>query len=247
MSSSKSLTGISNDVAIALSETLKNDSLHNLAIDLSETALDSLVENNLLKEIPIIGTLFNITNGFLQIRDQLFLKKIEAFLTVSKKIKVSDRKKMIEEVDNSKKHRLKVGEKLLYILDKCEDWQMAEIISLIFNEFLKGKITYEEFIKISKLLDKLTVYDLERFYIVVAKQPKGETFSMYGGWKNQEGVEDLINSGLFTFNTDEIMVEDEDDWEVGRKYKTTGGELIIELSDVGSNIFDILDDSYFSK
>jgi hypothetical protein len=226
-------------ISNALTETLKNNELKNLAGDISEVALDNLINHDLLREIPVIKSLINITKGFSQIKDQLFLKKIIAFLSQSKKIKAEERRIMIDKIDNSKKYRLKIGEKLLYLIDKSDDWEKAELLSVFFNAFIKNKITYEEFIKTSKIFEKLTIYDLQVFQKIVKKN-KSEYFKINNFGEDENGLSELINSDLFIYYIDEVRVEDEDDWKMNRKYKTEGGELIVEVSSLGKKISEIL-------
>ena len=45
-----------------------------------------------------------------------------------KNISATKRRDMINKIDNSGKFRTKVGEKLLYIIDKCEDHEKSQII-----------------------------------------------------------------------------------------------------------------------
>ena len=51
-------------------------------------------------------------------------------------ISADECEKVISEIDNSKKYRIKLGEKLLYIIDKCDDHEKSEII------FLRSSVLY---------------------------------------------------------------------------------------------------------
>jgi hypothetical protein len=55
--------------------TLVDSNLENLGIDISELALDSVLKDGLLKDIPIVGTIVNFVKLGVNIHDRLFLKK----------------------------------------------------------------------------------------------------------------------------------------------------------------------------
>jgi len=57
-------------------QTLKNCDLQNASISLSEVFADSLMEDSIAKEIPIIGTVISLGKATLGIKESLFLKKI---------------------------------------------------------------------------------------------------------------------------------------------------------------------------
>ncbi len=226
-------------ISKALTETLQNSELQNLTTDISEIALDNFIDHEWFKEVPIIKSLISLKKGFSQIKDQLFLKKIIAFLSQSKKIKAKERRAMIIKINDSKKYRIKIGEKLLYLIDKSDDWEKTELLSVSFNAFIENKITYEDFMKIAKIFEKLTIYDLQAFQKIVIQNEK-KYFKINNFGEDENGMSDLMNSGLFVYYTDAVTVDDEDDWEMGRKYRAEGGELIIEISPLGQKINEIL-------
>lgn len=51
----------------------------------------------------------------------------------------NQRQKMISDIDSSQKYKIQVGEKLLYIIDKCDDYTKSGIVSLIFKAYIEEK------------------------------------------------------------------------------------------------------------
>lgn len=47
----------------------------------AEIIIDSLIENDLIKSIPVIGTALKVISGCLDLRDKIFLSKVPAFYT----------------------------------------------------------------------------------------------------------------------------------------------------------------------
>ena len=231
---------MSQNIQSSFETTLKDSSLENLAIDLSELTIDNLTNEGILKEVPIIGTLVNLARFGANIKDRLFLKKIVYFLDKLKDIPIDQRKKMIEEIDGSEKFRLKVGEKLLYIIDSCNDYENSEIAAVLFKAFIEGKITYDAFLESSNIIMKITSQDFQWFL------KNGQKY-MY-----VEDIGGLLSSGLFDLNYEpiDIRVEEETDHKVllegGNKYKTDvdGGNMRVSTSRAGEIILEVFSPTY---
>lgn len=219
-------------------ETLKNTDLQNVTVNIAETFTDSVLNDGILKDIPIIGTVVGLTKTAFSINDRIFIKKLISFLTELKEIPNEKRNEMISKIDESGKYRIKVGEKLLFILDKCSDNQSARYIALIFNAFLKEELDYSEFLRASSIVEKIFIEDFEYFLMTEIKDLE-KTISSH-----QDTVSDvensLINSTLCAMVTEEIRVEDQDDYKMSNKYVVEGGENTIYLTDIGYKLKKVI-------
>lgn len=99
------------NISERLTETIKDGKFQDLIIDLSETTFDILLNDGLLKDIPIIGGLFGFAKSILSIHDKLFIKKLLVFLVQLKLTSNKSRRKQIEKIENNPQYRIKVGEK----------------------------------------------------------------------------------------------------------------------------------------
>ena len=63
----------------SLEKTLKDSDLQNVSTGLAEVVLDSLIDDGIAKDIPIIGSVVGLGNVMLGIKERLFLKKIVTF------------------------------------------------------------------------------------------------------------------------------------------------------------------------
>jgi hypothetical protein len=63
----------------SFSQTLKDSDLQNATIGLSEVFVDSLIDDGVARDIPIIGTVIGIGKASMGIKEILFLKKIIYF------------------------------------------------------------------------------------------------------------------------------------------------------------------------
>jgi hypothetical protein len=215
----------------SLEETLKDSDLQNVTIELAETFTDTLLGEGLLREIPIIGAIVGLTKASISLNERLLIKKLIYFLAEFKDIDIEKRKKLILTIDNSEKQKIRVGEKLLYIINRCDDHITAKYIALLFSAFLNEEITYTEFLRCSTIVQKLLIEDLEQF--IETKVENIETkITQY-----DKGLSDfqnsLITSGICATETERVSVKDQDDYKMTEKYVIEGGDLIIYLTEIG--------------
>ena len=62
-------------LGITLTDSLASEHIQELAVDITDVAIDSLVKNGRIADIPIVGTVYKASKSILAIRDALFLKK----------------------------------------------------------------------------------------------------------------------------------------------------------------------------
>ena len=215
-------------ISESFKETLTDSNLHNVTIGLAETITDSFITDGILRDIPIIGTIVGLTKASMNVADTLFLNKIFAFLSELESIKPSDRKKMIDKIDSSEKYSVKVGEKLLYIIDKSDDRETAKLIAKLFVAFLENELDYSDFLKSAKIIENIYIGDLTNFL----KKDENQL--------GQDDIDDFLNTGLITTYTEEVSVEDEDDWKAGNRYKVKGGKTKVYITWIGDQIRRIL-------
>lgn len=229
-------TGNINELADSLQKTIVSTEIENLAISLGEPSLDTLIESGILKDIPVLSTLIGVGKTISSVRDLLFLKKLIYFLSSLEKVPVNDREEIIAQIESSKEYRTRVGEKLLFIIDKCDDPKAAELIAKLFSAFLKKEITYAEFLKSSSIVNTIYISDLRSF----VQNTRDYHFKA-------EDVNELLSSGLFDIQMEpvDVQVTDQDDWKKSRnseKYQTRvdGGDLLANVSTIGMHIKTIL-------
>lgn len=235
----------------SLELSIIDDNLRDLTVDIAELSIDNLLSDGSLKDLPIVGDFAKLYSFGINVQDKLFLKKILSFLNQLKDISPKESKKMMEKINSDKKYRIKVGEKLLYILDSCNDYESSERIGILFRHFLKEKITRLEFEKISFILSTINNND---FYNIIKigkefkhKQEKedfGELVYLYR-------VSDLLHFGIFDiFYTKPEIIVNANDYPDGFKsiptneYVTEIEEEIqgyVKFNDIGRILIEIFD------
>ncbi len=222
------------DIQSTFDDSLRNTALPDAAIDVAEASIDDLLDNELLKQIPIVKVFLGVTQAGINIHDKLFLKKILSFLSDIDGIDPKDRKEVINSIDNSKKYRLKVGEKLLYIIDSCDDYEGAERIAKLFRSVLNGSISYDNYLEASGVVVRLSTRELELFI---------NSYKI--GYMDEEASE-LTHTGLVFSKTEEVAVDlrkvTQDDWDDPEEHyeaDVTGGETTIIPTSAGDTIYEV--------
>ena len=152
----------------------------------SELFLDSKISEGLLREIPIVRYIFAAKKGFLDIRDYLFVKKIVCFLREANSSDRTLRDEFVSKIRGEKKEK-EVGMHLIELIDKSFGIEKAKIIGKMFVLFLKEKVTYEDFIRISEMIVNAYESDLKYFF-----DTKGDQIGETG-----DEVEHLISIGFY--------------------------------------------------
>lgn len=147
-------------IETALINEVTGDNLKELALDGAEIALDSFLNEEVLKEIPFFSILYKGFKVAFGIREGIFAKKIFKFLTELKDIPQEKRKEFIKKLEANHEYQHKVGEKLLIIIEQLDDIDKPTIIGKLLKAAINENITYEEFLRLSSIIQKAFLPDL---------------------------------------------------------------------------------------
>lgn len=145
----------------SLEETLETSDLQNLNIDLAEVTIDAIMNEGILKDIPLVGSIVSLSKFGLEVSNHLFLKKVFKFLTQLEKTTIEERKKFLIKVSKEEDYNKKVGQALLLIIDKLEDLEKPEIIGKLLVASINGELKYQDFLRLSYIVQRLFVPDIE--------------------------------------------------------------------------------------
>lgn len=224
---------MSEDIQHALESSIVGPLVEDGLMDVAEYSIDEVFNNEIIKQIPIVKTVIGAIQTGINIHDRLFLKKIVAFLVGINHISEKQRKKVIDRIDSSKKYRMKVGEKLLYIIDKCDDYTNAENIAKLFSAMMKGDISYEQYLEASRIISRISTDELDLFI-----QSHGSSFD--------DGVFDFLYTGLVTAEYEkpdvEVVKHEQCDWKDPPDYydaEVHGGEIKFYPTEIGDVVIKV--------
>lgn len=197
-----------------------SEEIDSITVDMLEVGLDSLLSNEVLINIPVIGTITNFGKIAISVRDRLFIKKLLMFLNKVKEVSFKERQNMIKKIQDSEKEQERIGEKLLYIIDKCDDSEKAKMIGKLFVTFLREEIDISLFLRASNIVNNLLVDDIKHFVNNRWHYAKANDIRLY------------IPLGLF------VMIEK--DTEEFRRYSVDENNQYGCLTKIGESVIKIL-------
>ena len=153
------------DMAVleSFDETIVDSDLSGIPADLLEKSIDAIMEDGILQSIPIVRTIAGAIKTAGNIQDRLFLNKILSFLFHLKDVDAYQRQEMINNIDRSGIYQVRVGQKLLYIIDKCDDHTKSAYVARIFKAFIQRRISYSEFLRTVYAINNISSEDLQAF------------------------------------------------------------------------------------
>ena len=143
-----------------------------LAIELAETAIDAVLNDGLLKDIPIVNSLVSLARLTKSIPDRIFSAKVRAFLFKIERVGDLKKKQFLEDIGIHEAKRIKISEVLVLALDQVDDLDKSEYIAYTFMAFIEGIIDFATFRRfIRSIVDAFTP-DLAEFVKVVDTETK---------------------------------------------------------------------------
>ena len=142
------------------------------AIDLSEIGLNSLLDDSILKEMPLIKTAYGVVKTGFAIREKHMLKKTLFFIDKLNKNGVSnqnyiDYKKKLKTKD---KFLMKELEHVLIIIDRYIELNKNEILANLYFNYIDKKIDWEQFQELSIIVDNIFLSDLPELENIYTKK-----------------------------------------------------------------------------
>lgn len=156
-----------------------------ITMNYMEMGIDSFLDDGILKEIPVVKTVYTALKLPISISNAYSMKKLMHFCYYMKDIPSFERSLYINKVTNKDEH---FGEKLLLTLDKIDDLDKTQMLVKIFRGYgHKNGIDYHTFRRLCLALEKTYVEDLQ--YLKECVESQKDYFS-------GEKMINLSNSGL---------------------------------------------------
>lgn len=175
---------------------ITDTSIANIAVDIAELGFDKFLDDGFIKDIPVIGMLVNIVKGTLDIRDRVFIVKVAKFLLNLKTVPIEVRENFRNKIADDPKFKKKLGENLIVVLDRLDDFDKPEMIAKTFECYMSEKITYADFRKIASAIDSAFIDDL-KFLTGPSPTEPGKFGGTY--------IMNLVKTGLTTFKVEYEM------------------------------------------
>ena len=217
------------NLAESIEDAIRDPSLQDTTSALAEIVIDGILEEGVLRDIPILGTAFGIARTVASVRDRLFLNKLRSLLFEIHEVPVSERQKVIQDLNSSAEETLRVGEKLLYIVDRCEDHEAAAMVGRLFRAYLEERLPYWEFLTYARIVDTLPQEEIIDF--------------VNSDWDTIDAgnASPLLACGLVSLFPPSVSVSDQwDPDRAGQRYVVNSSELAVSVTPRGSKLRAVL-------
>ena len=192
--------------------------------DIAEFGIDSILDEGVLKDFPLMSTLVGVKNVAQNLHDRNLLRQTLAFVKELNDGQLDEKKKekykkIIDE--NPKKAEAELG-RVLIILNQNIELSKSKILAAIFQEYINENIdwkTFCEFSEITRMFFVDDIYDLDTIY---QQAPNYLSFLSYG-------ADRLVALGLVKSSTAPAIVED-----------ALGIRQSMTLSDIGEKYYKIV-------
>ena len=118
--------------------------------DIGEVIIDAAMDDGIFKDIPVIGAIVGASKCIKNVSDVLFTKKLIAFLFELRDTDVHEREEAIAKWESDAKYRIRVGEVLLNMINRCDDTQKAKWLFYCSDKDVKELLRNDKIMKIVK-------------------------------------------------------------------------------------------------
>ncbi len=139
---------------------MKERPLLEAVLENTEVIVDQFISNDLVKDIPLVGTALKSCKAVADIRDKLFLAKISRFLTELNSVRPEVKEVLKGKMTNNPEEAKKVGEVVLLVLDKMSDLEKPEILAKVFLAYIYDQVTFDDLRRITEAVTQAFVDDL---------------------------------------------------------------------------------------
>ena len=156
----KSKKEMGDETGIELINSIATDKLGSVGRDLGEVALDTVLKEGVLRDIPVFNTIVALYQAGVEIHHHLFVRKIINFLRELSSIPLEKRRKFVEEIEQNPRQKRELGETLLLLIDRADSLQKPSILGELLRNHILGNISYEDVTRLSYIVDRVYISDL---------------------------------------------------------------------------------------
>ena len=157
-----------------------------------ELLFDGQLSEGLLKEIPVVKTIWAGYNTGKSLQEHLYLRKLKIFLENITDINEKDYQKFLKNAEDNEES---LSSSLLLILDKIEDERKAVLIANAFKFYVREKFNFKTFNRILLIINRGFCDDLLK---IRSFKNADDVLCTNDDGIESESLEELFSCGLLT-------------------------------------------------
>lgn len=143
----------------SLIDVLNEEGGKDLAIEASEFALDSLLQEGFIKDLPVIGSVAKLYSSAKAAQGYLFAQKIKRFFARVSDIPLEDRLRFTNELNNDESYKKRLSDLLPVLIDQLNDLEKAPLLANAFSGLVRQDYDLPTFQRLSHAIDKCLIDD----------------------------------------------------------------------------------------
>jgi hypothetical protein len=151
----------SNKLEGKLVESLEAKELGRLTTNYAELGLDGILDDGIIKDIPILRTAVSLAKIGLNIRDRIYAKKIIGFIAQIADTTQEQRDRFVREHCGNVK---RFEEAVFLILEQADRFEKPQLIGKVFKACILKNIEYQDALTLSSIVNKALWQDLEDMF-----------------------------------------------------------------------------------
>ena len=175
--------------------TSKDYPVAEAALESGEVVADILMRGDVLADIPLIGTAIKICKAADSIRDRAFAIKLSRFILNLGSITEEQKNKLKEKMGAGTEEAQKIGETLLFVLERVTDLDKPFLLSQIFLAYVDGVVSSDELRRLCQAVDIAFADDLQQ--LLAAKIIPEESNEPWMLYLVASGLTQLATSTMF--------------------------------------------------
>jgi hypothetical protein len=140
---------------------LQTKNLSEIVESMLELSVDSFLKDGILKDLPIFSMVSGVYKTTLKIRDNLFFRKVALFLDEIGKVEFEKRQRMISKLNTDAKFNQRVGETVIMLLDRLDNFDKARLVGKAFRIYCEEKIDSNQLQLCNRIIERAYIPHFE--------------------------------------------------------------------------------------
>lgn len=149
-------------IATALVRSIRESTLASATLDVAEVLGDAALETGIVRDIPVLGVISGMRDASRRIAEELFDRKLLAFLRALHEVPREQRQNMLARLDRESGFEARVGERMVAMLQRLDDGEKAELLGRVFTAYARDQIDGYILTRLVRAIDRTDLVDLLR-------------------------------------------------------------------------------------
>lgn len=225
-------------LSVAFADSLKEESISCVS-EYVEMGLDAVMEDGILKDIPIVSTAIALYKIGSSLKERHNLKKLLVFLNElnNRILDEQKRKEYQQKFQSNEKFRNQEIEYLLVLIDRYISYDKPQMLAKLYLAYLEGSIIWEELTMYAEVVDRFLLLDCGT---LISGDGKTTVHRNIGG----ESVLRLVALGLMAETTESSPFVQHDNGNFGLTIeglkKSVSTDRVYRRTEFGDKLAEIL-------